>query len=253
MSETAKPFAGGRTGGGERSLWLVAGAGALLAVIFVAWLFSRTPVPPPSAGAPRPAPTVGVTRLDAATDAALREQAELFDPKPLFLPTHRNAQPRNLTGVAPDPGDTVFENFPPILTFDQNGLALDFPAVIRAPARPIEALAVGLPPRPLLGFGRLDLATEPLAPRGGFVEVVAAGSGETILRGELPAAAPPGGDWAPLEFMAAVNAAGLVGPPQLAHSSGRDEVDAYFRTFLVQSFRLGARLPPGFFRVRVGP
>ena len=40
---------------------------------------------------------------------------------------------------------------------------------------------------------------------------------------------------------------------QLVHGSGRGEVDAYFRTFLVRNFRLGARLPPGFFRICVGP
>ncbi|HZP60438.1 MAG TPA: hypothetical protein VFB27_08955 [Opitutaceae bacterium] len=252
---TDSPKAGSigvRRGREERGLWLIAGAGALLALLFIGWLFSRTPVPPPPPATARPAPSVGVTRLNETTDAMLREQAELFDPKPLFLPTRWNVRPGRLTGVAREPGDTVFENFRPQLAFSESTLSLDFSTVAPPPVRPIDALAVGTPRRPLLGFGRLDLPAEPLAPRGGFIEVRTAGGGEDVLATELTAA-PPGGDWAPLEFMAAVNTAGLVAPPQLVRSSGRDEVDAYFRTFLVRDFRLGARLPAGFFRIRIGP
>lgn len=255
MAEAAKPVAAARRGGGERGIWLVAAAGALLAVLLVVWLFSRTPVPPAAVAPPRTGPAVGLARLgDATTDAVLREKADLFDPKPLFLPTHWNAQPRGLpAGVAREPGDTVFADFKPSLIFSENELGLSFPPPVKTPALPIDAFAVGLPPRPLLGFGRIDLAVEPLPARGGFIEVRAAATGEPALAGELATAAPPAGDWAPLEFIVAVNAAGLIGPPQLAQSSGRDAVDAYFRTFLTRNFRLGARLPPGFFRVRIGP
>lgn len=252
MTETMRAAAGRRLGRGERSLWLIAGAGTLLALLLIGWLFSRSPAPPPPSAPVRSAPSLAVTRLDATTDAALREQAELFDPKPLFLPTRWNARPAKLTGTAREPGDTVFENFKPRLTFPENALNLGFPSMATPPARPIDALAVGTPRRPLLGLGRLDLPVEPLEPRGGFVEVRTAGGGEDILTGELPAT-PPSGDWAPLEFVVAVNAAGLIAPPQLIRGSGRDEVDAYFRTFLARDFRLGSRLPAGFFRVRIGP
>lgn len=252
MPGAPRVSAGGPQGGGERGIWLVAATGAVLAAVVIVWLFSRTPVPP--AGTPaRPAPAVGLTRLDgSAADALVREQAELFDPTPLFLPTHWNAQPRGLpVDVAREPG-AAFADFPSKLAFAESALALNLPTSVTMPVRPVEALGVGTPVRPLLGLGRVDLATEPLAARGGFVEVQSAGTGERILAQALAAAAPAG-DWAPLEFLVAINASGLVGPPQLTRSSGSDLVDAYFRTFLVDNFRLGVRLPPGFFRVSVGP
>jgi hypothetical protein len=253
MADIPKVSAGAPQGRGEPRHWLIAGAGTLLAVVFVLWLFSRSSAPPPAAG-PRLVPTVGLTQLDSGTtDEVVREQADLFDPTPLFLPTRSNVQPHHLSvGVAREP-ETAFAAFVPKLLFDQNALALSFPSVVAMPAQPVEALAVGMSPRPLLGFGRVDLAAEPLAARGGFAEVSAAGTGDPVLAQALPGAAPPAGDWAPLEFLVAVNAMGLIGPPQLMQGSGNDAVDAYFRAFLAEKFRLGARLRPGFFRVRIGP
>jgi hypothetical protein len=249
MTDAPKVSAGAPQDGGERRIWLTAGAGALFAVGFVLWLFSRSPAPPQAAAPPRPVPAVGF----GATDEKEREQAELFDPTPLFLPTRWNVQPQHMpVGVAREPG-TAFATFDPKLQFGENVLALNFPAVVATPARPVEALAVGTSPRPLLGLGRVDIAAEPLATRGGFAEVSEAGTGESVLAQALPGAVAPAGDWAPLEFLVAVNAMGLIGPPQLAHSSGNEAVDAYFRAFLAENFRLGARLRPGLFRVCIGP
>ena len=50
---------------------------------------------------------------------------------------------------------------------------------------------------------------------------------------------------------------GIVGDPILMVGSEGEEmdekVDAFFRSFLVKSFRLGERLNPGRYRVLVGP
>ncbi|HXB02921.1 MAG TPA: hypothetical protein VNV15_08910 [Opitutaceae bacterium] len=254
MAQTTKAYTGTPQGGGERRIWLIAGAGALSAMVLVLWLFSRSPAPPEAAGLSRPVPAVGLTRLDSGTtDVEVREQAELFDPTPLFLPTRWNVQPQGLPVGAARESGTAFAAFDPKLLFDKDTLALSFPAVVATPTRPVDALSVGTTPRPLLGLGRVDLATEPLAARGGFAEVSAAGTGEPVLAQALPGAAPPAGDWAPLEFLVGINAMGLVGPPQLMHSSGNEAVDGYFRAFLAGNFRLGARLRPGFFHVRIGP
>jgi len=249
MADAPKVSTGATQGRDDRRIWMIASAGALLAVVFVLWLFSRSPAPPLAAAPPRPVPAVGF----GTADEKEREQAELFDPKPLFLPTPWNAQPQHLpVGVAREPG-AAFASFDPKLLFDKDALALSFPAVVEMPTRPVEALAVGTSPRPLLGLGRVDLAAEPLAARGGFAEASAAGTGELALAQALPGAAPPAGDWAPLEFLVGVNAMGLVGPPELVHSSGNEAVDGYFRAFLADNFRLGARLRPGLFHVRIGP
>ncbi|MGA3006983.1 MAG: hypothetical protein ABSE59_03730 [Opitutaceae bacterium] len=254
MASLAKASTGVPPGRGERLIWLAAGLGALAAAALVLWLFSRAPALPPAAAPPRPAPAVGLTRLDNGTaDAVTREQAELLDPTPLFLPTGLNAQPRRLPDGAAREPEVAFAAFVPRLLFDENALALKFPAIVAVPARPIEALTVGVSPRPVLGFGRVDLAVEPLSAQGGFAEVSAAATGQTVLAQSLTEAAPPAAGWAPLEFLVTVNSMGLVGPPELTRSSGNDSVDAYFRDFLADKIRLGARLQPGLFCVKIGP
>jgi hypothetical protein len=50
-----------------------------------------------------------------------------------------------------------------------------------------------------------------------------------------------------------VSSAGLIGDPILVTGSGWEEVDTFFRSYLVKTFRLGERLNPGRYRVLVGP
>lgn len=56
-----------------------------------------------------------------------------------------------------------------------------------------------------------------------------------------------------MEFLAVVSSAGLIADPVLVNGSGWEEVDNFFRSYLVKSFRLGERLNPGRYRVLVGP
>jgi hypothetical protein len=66
--------------------------------------------------------------------------------------------------------------------------------------------------------------------------------------------APPGkGGWAPVEFVARVDAAGLVGPLVVTERSGLEEVDVFFANYLARTLRVGERLAPGFYRICVGP
>jgi hypothetical protein len=123
-------------------------------------------------------------------------------------------------------------------------------------ATPLDALASETNATTLLGFGRSDVPAQTLQARAGFVEVISAASGERIL-GEplqMPEARVPGDKpWAPLEFRARIDAAGLVIPLVVTTSSGVEEVDAHFREFLAKTYRIGERLPPGFYRLIVAP
>jgi hypothetical protein len=60
-----------------------------------------------------------------------------------------------------------------------------------------------------------------------------------------------------MEFLILVSNAGIVGEPVLMTGSRweevDEEVDAFFRSYLVKTFRLGERLSPGRYRVLVGP
>ncbi len=94
--------------------------------------------------------------------------------------------------------------------------------------------------------------------RAGFVEVRDAGTGR-IVPGLAVSIEPglklPGDDrnWRPAEFLVAVTNAGMLGGPVITASSDVEELDAFFRDYLAKNLHLGERLPPGFYRVVVGP
>jgi hypothetical protein len=203
---------------------------------------------------PRIEAKIRLTRLvQTGGNNLVAEEAKFFDPTPLFLPTEWNADQHALpANVLRDPGQ-MFQDFPSRLIFKEEGVELSFPQMTQVPAHPADALA-GLGKRdPYLGMGRTDVAVQELVPRGGCIEVVDAADGRAVLAEALPAARPPPGNWRPLELVAVVNAAGLIGRLSLVERSGVEEVDAYFQNYLAKTLRLGERLPPGFYRISVGP
>ncbi len=237
---------------GDKARWAWATAGAFTLVAIVAALF-RTPATPAGRG---PAPKVAV-KLDAS--AVLRDEAALFDPTPLFLPTRFNAAPKPVE--LPEFG-AAFPNYPPKLGFEAAGLKLDalaLPKPIADPPNPAIApgavLAMPAPGPLAAGLGRTDAPVPSLAGRGAYVEIVSADSGRRWHAEALPESARPPGDrpWTPLEFMAAIDPAGLVGPLVLTARSGVEDVDAFFQDYLARTLRVGERLAPGFYRISVGP
>ena len=188
--------------------------------------------------------TVVFTRLSTS-------DAMLLDKAPLFLPTKWNASQNEVK--MPDASGALTP-YPAKFTFANSELKLEnLPVAVVAPATPAEALAIP-PPGPLFGgLGRMDTRLDPLSKRGGYVNVMAASSGKRILGEALLTANPPGGGgWQALEFLASIDSVGVVSL-NLTTRSGVEEVDSYFRRFLTQTFRIGARLPPGSYRVSVGP
>ena len=231
--------------------WAFSSGVAVLAVLAVLLLFRF-----PEISEPRPArvpkPSVVLQALDGS-DAAFDEKTQLTDPTPLFLPTKWNAAQKVVIG--PEPG-RIFENYAPKFSPASAGneLKLNLPPPVAVPATPVEALAAGSPEAPLFGFGQTDAKLPELPARGAFVEIIAEGTGQRVFSKALLDAKPPGeGSWEPMEFLAAVDAAGLVGPLVPTRRSGVAEVDNYFLRYLVQSLRVGQRLTPGNYRITVGP
>jgi hypothetical protein len=226
----------------------MAAAAGLAAAIAIALLF-RAPRASPAAPAKPPVrPTVGL----ASMDPALSEEAVLFDPTPLFLPTEWNSTRKELPRR--EPGDE-FTGYPDKPAFGEDELAIGLPPPIAVPAHLSDALEAYPPGTPFLGFGRTGYRPPVLPDRGAYVEIVAAGTGRLVLAKALLDAQPPGnGTWLqPLEFLVAVDPAGLVGPPVLTVRSGSEEVNGYFRHYLAETLRVGDRLAPGFYRISVGP
>jgi hypothetical protein len=204
----------------------------------------RIPEPPAPASVARPA-TIRLINPGIVTATML------IDPTPLFLPTEFNSSridyvPNDLVGVE--------AGFPFKKTFSDSELELHLPPPNAVPQTPADALVDDPPGAPFLGFDRADPVMEPVSPRVAYVEIVDARTGRSVLGMPVADAHPPASaPWQPMEFLAAVDRAGLVGPLVPTTRSGVDDVDAYFGRYLADTLRVGQRLAPGFYRIIVGP
>jgi len=224
--------------------WIWASLAGVIVFVGLAYLV-RVPEPVILPPAPPP-PSVGLV------DPGVIKGTMLRDPKPLFLPTDFNSS--RLNYVPREPGG-AFAGFQSKLTFSESELSLSLPPAAAVPASPAEALRGDPPGAPFIGFDRADPVMEPLSPRGAYVEIVEAGTGKVVFGRPVGDAHPPASSlpWKPMEFIAAVDVAGLVGPVIPTTRSGVDEVDAYFGLYLAETLRVGQRFGPGFYRISVGP
>ncbi len=239
--------------GGRR--WLVSGAVAVAVCLGIIGPFQlsieegATTGRPAGAGAPLP----GVTLVHEA-ERWVSEEAAMRDPTPLFLPTRFNATEEAFVAGTRRELSSAFRGFAPKLKYAENDLTLRWPAVVEVPQRVGDAFAKGDSVRPLAGFGQTGEGVAPLSLRTAFIEVVSAGDGELVFARALSGARPPAeGPWQPLQFLIAVDRAGVVGSPVLTHSSTVAAVDMYFQEYLGEVLHVGERLGPGFYRVGIGP
>lgn len=237
---------------GERGRWIASAAGALaiLLVIVVLARVSRVPL------APMVVPTgpakVAIEVAPASTgDPTLQEATVMHDQRPLFLPTERNVTLPKLP--LREAGGLLLDRDEQRLLFSK--LTVRMPPPVNIPQPAAEAVLADAPPLPLHGLGRIDLPLPPVPARGAVVEVLWARTNRRELLEALPVSARPPTEkmWRPMEFAAAIEPAGLVGSLVVTERSDAEEVERHFRNYLAQTFRIGERLPPGFYRVVVGP
>lgn len=252
-----------KTGGGrgDRRLWWVVGfvcvLGAGVSWFWINALPSGAPtalIPPQREAAALPSGAIGVTRLDqTGHTTAFQEEATFFDPTPLFLPTQWNATQNALPESVLHRPDQMFGSFPPILLFNQDKLVIAYPAMVKVPGNAEEALGKYALWQPFMGMGQENYEPPKLPARAGFIEVREMATGRLLLAAALQQITPPQTHWQPLQLLAAVNTTGLVGPPSFLVRSGTEAVDDYFQNFLMASYHLGQRVPPGFYRISIGP
>jgi hypothetical protein len=227
----------------------------LAIVVSGVWLWwSRRVTEPLSRQAPDgPAPFVQLagTRTTAA-DRLLQERAEFFDPAPLFIPTARNYYGgRGLPAALIKQPGQVFGEFVAKYQFGEGVLAT-YGAEATAVPESVPEVLNRANEAPFAGMGEQGGGPAPLSDRLACMEFKRLMDGELSLA-EAPVTPPPRRDFAPLEFLVLVSAAGLVGDPVLTAGSGRPEVDAFFQDYLAKTHRVGERLPPGSYRVQIGP
>jgi hypothetical protein len=147
----------------------------------------------------------------------------------------------------------VFENYPPKYSFGEADLMLGFPATIQVPSNIPETLAALNPRQLFIGIGRIESDFAPLSSRGAKVEVISVQDGILALEITVAPDRLTHMLWQPLEFLLAVDAAGLIGPPVILARSDDERLDVFFQELLAQTLQLGRRLTPGIYRVCVGP
>lgn len=245
------------TSDGSKRTWWAAGGGALLILAAITMLLTYRGTEgrkPKSEVNPVTTAKVSLTRLvEKGEGNVVAEEAQFFDPTPLFLPTEWNTDQNTLpASILKEPGQ-MFADFPSRLNFAEEGLRLSFPDTLQLPDKAADTITTLDGSAPFMGMGREKDHIETMPLRGGYLAVDRVDGGKSVLSEVLSDAEPPGSNWRPLEFMAVVNAAGLIGSLSFLERSGNEEVDLYFRNYLVQSLHLGERLAPGFYRISVGP
>jgi len=262
MKHTIGPFHWNTRAGDKRLAVLVLVAlVALVAGVSLVVGIVRLPAPPREGAARAGAPASLNLERPNQRNQILSEEAQLFDPAPLFLPTsHNSSQVDDTAILRHEPGES-FPMMPPRFAYSDNSFAITIPNPLPVPAQPLDVLNYGRTQTPYAQFGRAGLPEKPLPERMAQLEVVQVKTGRTVLALPLarPAGAPPEAlataDWEPLEFLVALDVTGLVGAPALVRGSGSAEVDVFFAGYLVKDLRIGARreLAAGFYFLRIGP
>jgi hypothetical protein len=232
--------------------WVWAWAAAALALLLVLALLKIAP--PEALTIPEnhaTAPFISLQKQDGVADMAM-DQALLLDSAPLFLPT-RWSTARSY-GAASSPSLTdPFEFFGAKISVSE--------ASLHPPAVPVATALPGiLPARGAMGefsaLGRDDgvLSGMVLPARGACYEVRRAGDDALVLERTIAQAIPDAGDllWQPAEFWVHVTAEGPQGSPLIASGTGSDSLDAALRNLVVEGGAIDL-LPPGYYRIVVGP
>jgi hypothetical protein len=232
-----------KTRAGEKLRWLAAACGAaVIGFGLLFWFEAPSASSNQAAGSLRHEPLV-VQRVVA-------EEAALLDKTPLFLPTEWNTSIKDVS--LPKTGG-VFADFPPAFAHKEGDHSF---GVLRSDQEGLRGAILNLerPNSAFLSFGQKAQSLQVTPKAVGHLEVYSAKDGIVVIREALTLDLPPETiNWSPIELMAVVSAAGLVGPPISITRSGRDEVDLYFADFLVKVFRIGEKLSPGVYQIVVGP
>ena len=250
---------------------LVAGVSLIVRIV-------RLPAPPPA----RPAQIDAASSLNLARfnanqrNQVIDEAAQVGDPTPLFLPTRYNSsQVDDSSILRREPGES-FPGMPPLFAYAaEDSFAITIPDPLPVPAQPVDVLDYGRTQTPYAQFGRMEQPGKPLPARMGQLEVVQMKTGRTVLA--LPLERPAANaalpealattNWKPLEFLVALDVAGLVGTPTLVPNHDFDSstvadpavddpaVADFFANYLVKNPHIGAHreLTPGFYLLRIGP
>jgi len=241
--------------------WIAAVAAALAAHAWLFWGVGLGPAPAPEAPAAKSRPPLArVSYLGSPENGRsprLVQQIELFDPRPLLLPTKWNHAATPQAGIA-DVQPAVFDDIPPAFQPDGGDFVAGFGNDWRrAPGLPEAALELERNPFATLGYRPQSAEA---APREAalFLEVVDPATGRRVLRRTLqgPEAREIlalDRDWTPATLLATVRQSFLVKRLALAGSSGSEEIDQRLLDLAASGALASIAVPDGAYFLLIGP
>ncbi len=190
------------------------------------------------------------------------DRVALLDTSPLYLPTRWNTTSGNLDAIRSLRPRELFDPFPPRLSFAESPAAAELSLRLETAADPRE-IVLGRERSPFASLGRIDSEPPGTAVRFARVAVFRFGEPAPLFEVEVPPDEVaetfdetifPGD---PMAFSVQVTGFGGLGPLVPLESSGREELDTFFREDfrdrLRDAWRERGELTPGYYRVEVGP
>ena len=233
------------------SSWPLAVLAGLCVIGAALALWRYMPVRPVAQKEYKSAPSFITIQKSDDYEEMTREQSMLLDSAPLFLPTRWSTTQRRdveYQGAQTD----LFEGFSPEITLSADRMK---PVSVVVPVEKI-GVATTVDGRTMSLAGRPGETDSRLAvkARAACYEVYASNSGKVVITGVFEGPLPEAGDllWQPAEFWVRIVQEGMMGPPLITSGSGSDSLDASLRRRIVASREI-VMLPPGYYRVVVGP
>ncbi len=190
------------------------------------------------------------------------DRVALLDTSPLYLPNRWNTDSGNLDAIRSLRPRELFDPFPPRLSFAESPAAAELSLRLETAADPWE-IVVGRERFPFASLGRVDSERPGDTVRFARVAVFRFGESVPIVEIEVSPdevadrfeeAVYPGN---PMVFSVQVGSFGGLGSLILVESSGREELDTFFRhgfrDRLRDAWSEAGVLASGYYRVEVGP
>lgn len=231
---------------------------------FTAFLAALVFFSPGAGGRPPARPLTQGVRL-VPPDDARTESVVLLDSSVVFLPTPSKPA-KGGRGVVGQPEDAPFASFGPILQFDPaKPLGKDSPLQVPSQVVPAAIEAIPLSSQdPLVTFGSKGYRWAPLGLRAAFFEVIPLQGGDkSIISGKIPHFDSRNkfnydnlGEINPLagnfEIILSVDTLGRAPLGAVIGRTGSPSLDEAIRQW-ADAVPWGQRLPPGVYRLIVGP
>jgi len=185
------------------------------------------------------------------------EQVELFDPRPLLLPTRWNAGSAETIRDFIDEEREIFEDFPPQFRSEDGNFARRYGNRWREMTSVLEA-HIEFEASVLDELGRKENPQPAVERRGFAVRVLGLRGGEEIIserlynsdaRGELEEEWP---EWRPAHFVVSVEDSFLVRETTVVRSSGSSDADALLADVALSGELARGALEDGSYLVKIG-